>query len=184
MLERVLVAGAGGQGVLLIGKLTARLASGLFPHVALVPGYGAEVRGGTSNCHLTISGALIAGPIPERFDSMLLMSQPGVDAFLDRLDSGGVAWINSSMCRAREAPSRRLIPATEMANRIGSAKAANFVMLGAWLAHKKLIPLETVSREIVRQFPDAQGKLNVKALEAGCAWRPDQHGISNIQGIR
>ncbi len=172
MLERLLIAGAGGQGVLLIGKLAARAASGLFPHVALVPGYGAEVRGGTSNCHLTISSAFISSPIPEQYDSMLLMNQAGADAFLGRLDKGGVAWINASLCKMSEAPNLRLIPATEMANSIGSARTANFVMLGAWLAHKNLIEAATITQEIMRQFPDEMGKLNVKALQAGLAWRP------------
>ena len=172
MLERVLISGSGGQGVLLIGKLTARVASDLFPNVTLVPGYGAEVRGGTSNCHLIVSRTFIAGPIPEKYDSMLLMSQAGTDTFLDRLDKGGIAWINASLCKAPESRHYRLIPATEMAKHIGSIKAANFVMLGAWLAHRNLIPPALIEQEIQRQFPGAQGQHNVQAFHAGCAWRP------------
>ena len=124
MLERMLLAGSGGQGVLLIGKLAARVASGLFPNVTLVPGYGAEVRGGTSNCHMIISRKFIASPIPELYDSILLMSQAGTDTFLERLDKGGSAWINASLCKAPDSKHHRLIPATEMAKHIGSVKAA------------------------------------------------------------
>ena len=41
MLERILIAGSGGQGILLIGRLLARSAMQSVPHVTYFPAYGA-----------------------------------------------------------------------------------------------------------------------------------------------
>ena len=52
MLERLLIAGSGGQGIVLAGRLLATVAVRQFRYVTFFPAYGAEVRGGTSNCHV------------------------------------------------------------------------------------------------------------------------------------
>ncbi|MCG2661765.1 MAG: 2-oxoacid:acceptor oxidoreductase family protein, partial [Kiritimatiellae bacterium] len=70
MHERILIAGSGGQGVVSLGKLLARLAAETIQHVTFFPAYGAEVRGGTSNCQVILSANEIAAPIAEMFDSM------------------------------------------------------------------------------------------------------------------
>ena len=64
MLERLLVAGSGGQGANLLGKFIARLGLDVAPHVSFVPAYGAEVRGGTSHGTIILSTAPIASPQP------------------------------------------------------------------------------------------------------------------------
>ncbi|KKL53731.1 hypothetical protein LCGC14_2272490, partial [marine sediment metagenome] len=48
----VIFSGAGGQGLMFIGKLLATLAMDEYPHITFMPSYGAEVRGGTSNCQV------------------------------------------------------------------------------------------------------------------------------------
>ena len=54
-----MVAGFGGQGILFLGKLLAY--SGMLEgrEVTWFPSYGAEVRGGTANCTVIISDAMI-----------------------------------------------------------------------------------------------------------------------------
>ncbi len=170
MHERILIAGSGGQGVVSLGKLLARLAAGTIPHVTFFPAYGAEVRGGTSNCQVILSTNEIAAPIAETFDSNLIMNQQSAEHFMSALDTSGVAIVNQSLCKVHADSRHVLVPATEIADRLGSAKAANFVMLGAWLARKPLIPTRAVENSMASHFPDAPAALidiNIQAFRAG-----------------
>ena len=170
MHERILIAGSGGQGVVSLGKLLARLAAETIQHVTFFPAYGAEVRGGTSNCQVILSANEIAAPIAETFDSMLIMNQQSAEHFLSSLDKNGLAIVNQSLCKVHADIRHILVPATEIADRLGSAKAANFVMLGAWLERKPLIPSRAVENAMASHFPDAPAALidiNIQAFRAG-----------------
>lgn len=170
MHERILIAGSGGQGIVSLGKLLAKLAAETIPYVTFFPSYGAEVRGGTSNCQVIFSANEIAAPIAETFDSILVMNQQSADHFLPKLDKNGLAIINKSLCKIHADSRHVLVPATEIADRLGSAKAANFVMLGAWLAHKPLIPARAIENAMASLFPDAPPALidiNIRSFRAG-----------------
>lgn len=170
MHERIVIAGSGGQGGISLGKLLARLAIETVPHVTFFPAYGAEVRGGTANCQVIISTTEIATPLAEVFDSILAMNQQSAERFLSALDKDGVAIVNQSMCKVRADSRYVLVPATEIAGHLGNTKAANFVMLGAWLARKPLIPVQAIENNMAVHFPDAPAALmaiNIKAFRSG-----------------
>ena len=170
MHERILIAGSGGQGIVSLGKLLARLAAETIQHVTFLPAYGAEVRGGTSNCQVILSANEIAAPIAEKFDSILVMNQQSADRFMPALDQNGLAIVNQSLCKVHADARHVLVPATEIADRLGSAKAANFVMLGVWLARKPLIPARAIENAMASHFPGAPAAMidiNIKAFHAG-----------------
>ncbi|MBU4198392.1 MAG: 2-oxoacid:acceptor oxidoreductase family protein [Verrucomicrobia bacterium] len=170
MLERILIAGSGGQGILLIGKMLAQLAIGKVPYLTFFPSYGAEVRGGTSNCQVILSSHEIASPLAEEFDSLMIMNQQSAPRFLPGLSPTGLAVINQSLCRLAHDKRFIMIRATDIADHLGNARAANFVMLGAWLAHKPLIPVPDVEQWIAESFTGAKPAVieaNLKAFQAG-----------------
>jgi len=170
MHERILIAGSGGQGVISLGKLLARLAAETIPYVTFFPAYGAEVRGGTSNCQVILSTNEIAAPIAETFDSIIVMNQQSVERFIAALDKNGLAIVNQSLCKVPADTRYVSVPATEIADRLGSPKATNFVMLGAWLALKPLVPTRAIEDAMASHFPDAPAALidiNIRAFRAG-----------------
>ncbi len=170
MLERILMGGSGGQGVVSLGKLVARVAAKTIRHVTFFPAYGAEVRGGISNCQVILSDEEIAAPLAETFDSLLLFNQQSVDHFLPALERDGVAVVNRSIGRAAADPRIAPIPATEWAAELGDARAANFVMLGAWLARKPVVAPAAVEGALASHFPGASPALieaNLQALRRG-----------------
>jgi len=170
MHERILMAGSGGQGVISLGKLLARLAAETIKYVTFFPAYGAEVRGGTANCQVILSVNEIATPIAEKFDSIIVMNQQSADRFMPSLDKNGLAIVNQSMCKVNADARYVLVPASEIADHLGNAKAANFVMLGVWLARKPLIPARAVENAMAAHFPDAPPALiatNIQAFRAG-----------------
>jgi 2-oxoglutarate ferredoxin oxidoreductase subunit gamma len=171
MHERLLIAGSGGQGILFIGRLMAAAAMRNVPHVTFFPAYGAEVRGGTSNCQVILSSREIASPVAERFDSMMLMNQASLERFIDRQAEDALVLVNRSLCTVPE--SRRGITgvrATELAKDLGNARVANLVILGAYLARRPLVAgkdLEAGLVEILAGKDAALTDLNIRAFRAG-----------------
>ena len=170
MLERVLIAGSGGQGVVLIGRIVATVALPRVPHITFFPSYGAEVRGGTSHCQVVLSSDEISSPLSERFDSLILMNQASCDQFLPRIEEQGIALINTSLCRAPAKAQVVAVPATAEADRLGNVRAANFIMLGAYIARRKTADPDEVADAVAKALGKKNRELvelNVKAFRTG-----------------
>jgi 2-oxoglutarate ferredoxin oxidoreductase subunit gamma len=170
MLERIIIAGFGGQGVMLIGKIAASLAAEKHEHVTYFPSYGAEVRGGTANCHVIISDEEIASPLVEQADTLITMNQMSLDRFGSRLLPGGLALVNTSLASANGLAGAVEVPATEMADKLGNVRAANMVMLGAYLRQKPLFEMQAVKDAIAEAMGTAKQdltELNQNAVQAG-----------------
>ncbi|MFC1498768.1 2-oxoacid:acceptor oxidoreductase family protein [Verrucomicrobiota bacterium] len=170
MIERLLIAGSGGQGIVLAGKLFATIAMKEVPNVTFFPAYGAEVRGGTSNCQVVLSSEEITSPVCERFDSMIIMNQASADKFIPQITKDGLVITNSSLCRVSAGPSAIAVKATELADDLGDIKTANFILLGAYMARKKIATPSTVVEHIKRLFSNKGESLidlNIKAFHTG-----------------
>ena len=164
MLERVILAGFGGQGVMLLGKLLAMAGMNSGLEVTYLPCYGTEVRGGTANCNVIISSEEIYSPVVEEADSLIIMNQPSFDRFKPLLHSGGVLFANSSLIDDSSPPPAGKffsIPATDMAQEIGSRVVANIVMLGAYNELKPFLSKD----EIVKALTEALGEKKVSLLD-------------------
>jgi len=170
MLERLLIAGSGGQGIVLIGRLFASVAVKSIPHVTFFPAYGAEVRGGASKCHVVLSSKEIASPVSEDVDSMIVMNQASLDRFLPMMSRNCLVLVNSSMCRIPARLSAVSIPATGRANQLGNTKTANFIMLGAYLARKRLVSPADIEKGMAETFSGkdkALTEINIQAFRIG-----------------
>ena len=98
MERNLLVAGFGGQGVMMLGTLLAQATcESTDKHVTYFPSYGAEMRGGTANCYVVISDDEIGAPVMEAMEDMIVMNDPSLHRFLDKLKPGGNLLINSSI---------------------------------------------------------------------------------------
>lgn len=175
MLERLLVAGSGGQGIVLIGKLLATVAVDSIEHVTFFPDYGAEVRGGTSSCRIVLSSDEIASPVVDQFDSMIIMNQGAIDGFLSQAAENCVVIINSSMCSVPQTFPVIPVEATGMANRLGDTRVANFIMLGAYLARKEILPVAGMEKGIAQVLAGKSQdliELNRKAFHVGLELEP------------
>jgi 2-oxoglutarate ferredoxin oxidoreductase subunit gamma len=174
--HRLIVAGFGGQGVLSLGKLLCISAMAEGKTVTYLPSYGAEVRGGTANCQVTISSLTIYSPLVERADSLIILNQLSYDRFAARLRDGGLMVVNSSAIDAQEGNGRLVtVPATELAAQIGSVKVANVIMLGAFLAGAPVVEWESCRRalkELWGESKPALVEMNMRALEIGAEQAP------------
>ncbi len=169
--ERILIAGAGGQGIVLLGKLLANAALETVPHVTYFPSYGAEVRGGSSHCQVILSQAEIPSPVASRFETMIIMNEESLTRFLPQLDRKGLAVINSSLCTTQPVRNCLMVPATQTADEIGDQRAANLVLLGVLLHHRPLVAPARIESALRVIWGDRKATLerNLAAFHAGLA---------------
>jgi 2-oxoglutarate ferredoxin oxidoreductase subunit gamma len=140
--EELIIAGFGGQGVLVAGKLLARAAMEQGRQVTYMPSYGPEVRGGTANCMVVIADEPIACPLISRPDSLIIMNDASLKKFSGWLKPGGCLVINSSIIKNK--PDRTdvdvvAVPADEIAGRLGSPRSANMAAIGAYLQRRGIM---------------------------------------------
>jgi 2-oxoglutarate ferredoxin oxidoreductase subunit gamma len=154
--HEVLVAGSGGQGIMLIGRLLAYGAIYEGLQVTFYPSYGPEMRGGTANCTVVISAERIGSPVRNRFTHLLAMNQASVDKFVEQVKSGGTVVYNASMV---DAPPTRPdlactgVAADRIAAELNSPQAANMVALGAFAARLDGIGVPALYRGLERVLP-------------------------------
>ena len=97
MTERIIIAGAGGQGIMLLGKILATSIMEENKFVTWLPSYGAEVRGGTAHCLVVVSDEEIGSPYIKEADALIVMNSPSLMKFKGRLKNKGLLIANSSL---------------------------------------------------------------------------------------
>ncbi|HVO40665.1 MAG TPA: 2-oxoacid:acceptor oxidoreductase family protein [Spirochaetia bacterium] len=142
MYEGIFIAGFGGQGVILAGRIICLAAMGEGKHVSHIPSYGAEMRGGTANCSVVVSDADIASPLVPQPSACIVLNTPSLIKFQPIVRPGGLLIWNTSLIDM--VPDRGDIEilgvaANEIAERAGSYKAANMVAVGVLLKKKPSI---------------------------------------------
>ncbi len=174
MNEKVIMAGFGGQGIMAIGKILAYAGMLENKEVSWLPSYGPEMRGGTANCSTIVSSKPIGSPvITDDATSAIIMNLPSLDKFEEDVIPGGTIIINSSLIDkkvSRTDVETYYVNANELATELGTAKAANMVMLGAYLELFKPVSLDSALHAFLKVFGEDKAKLlplNEKALKAG-----------------
>jgi 2-oxoglutarate ferredoxin oxidoreductase subunit gamma len=174
MEERILIAGAGGQGALTLGKFVAEVA--MAEHrVTFFPSYGAEVRGGTAYCHVVVSDEEIASPVVDEATTLVIMNQASYNRFAGILRPDGLLVLNSSMAKAApDLKCARLvaIPASQLASEIGDIRVANMIMLGAMNEARRIIGEKALQAVMAERLGRDSSKakildLNRQALKVG-----------------
>jgi 2-oxoglutarate ferredoxin oxidoreductase subunit gamma len=176
MLEEVIVAGFGGQGVMLVGQILAYTAIKSNMKATWVPSYGAEMRGGTANCLCVISSEEIGSPLVENPTIFFCLNQPSMDKFGGTVKAGGLAIVNSSLV-SKFAVGKDVeiveIPLREIGKDLGSSQVENMIMLGAFIAKKPIITIDGALASLEDKIGHGKAKaieLNRKAMEAGRDW--------------
>ncbi len=172
MHTEIVLAGFGGQGVLLIGKLLAYVGMKAGREVTWMPAYGPEMRGGTCNCTVVLSDRPIGSPISKSPHGLIVLNLPSLDKFEPAVRPGGVIVVNTSLINRlprRSDVTVVAVPANEIAIECGSAKAANMVALGAYLGASGVADQEQVKAIIAESFAakPALVAMNHAALSRG-----------------
>jgi 2-oxoglutarate ferredoxin oxidoreductase subunit gamma len=156
MENSIIIAGFGGQGVLFAGQLLAYAGMDAGRHVTWIPSYGPEMRGGTAHCVVIISDEPVGAPIVARPDIAVVLNKPSFDKYEPLVKPGGLLVVNRSLV---EDESTRTdidiiyVAANAIAEEWGTAKMMNMAAVGALLAARPVLPLETVEQALVDHLP-------------------------------
>ncbi len=174
MIERIIIAGSGGQGIILLGKVLAEAAMRGNKHVTWMPSYGVEVRGGTAYCMVIISDEEIGSPCINKADTLIVMNAPSYEKFQFRIKKKGLLVSNSSLVirKNEDTAYTAEYPFTDIAVELGNIKVANMVALGCFLAKKKIFNKEFVLNTIEEIAPAGKKDLvaiNKQAILSGAS---------------
>ena len=173
--QNVVIAGFGGQGVMLVGELLAYAGMIEGKHVTWVPSYGIEMRGGTAHCTVTIDDEEINSPVAEEPESVIVFNGSSLEKFEPLLPEGGLLLINSAMVdRESERHDIRTytIAANNIADKLGNSQVSNIIMLGAFIELSGMVSMESVVNALQQVLPERHHRLlplNRQALEMGAA---------------
>ena len=180
------VAGFGGQGVLLLGQLIAEMGMRENMEVSWLPSYGPEMRSGSAHCHVTLAHERIGSPVITRPEVVIAMNEPSLRKFAEQVAPGGVILYNRDrLPEGFNVSQARVIciPASELADQIGSAKVANVVMLGALLEETECLPPESAIEVLERTVKNPKIlELDRKALAAGRDFIDNQVFVGAVPG--
>jgi len=177
MLEEIVISGSGGQGVLLIGRLLAEASLLEGREVVWLPTYGAEKRGGTVSCHVTISTEKIGALFVTRPSAAIAMNPVSLEKLEPTVKSGGLLVINQSLTpskASREDFRVVYVPANDLASGLGDDSAGNLVTLGALVAGAPVVSRSSIMAVMDNMFAKNQKHLeiNKQAFDKGYALLP------------
>ena len=175
MEQRIMIAGFGGQGVLLMGQLIAQGAMDEGKFVSWLPSYGPEMRGGTANCSVTLSDEPIGSPLVSEPPVLVAMNKPSLMKFMPMMPAGGTLLYNASLIEGVELRTDvTVIPVAcnEVAEQLGNSRVSNMVMLGAIQAATEVVTDDNLVQTLRDWLGEKKAHLldiNLKAIEAGRA---------------
>lgn len=173
MKHEIIIAGFGGQGVLLLGQMLAYAGMIEGKQVSWMPSYGPEMRGGTANCTVVLSDGEVGSPVVSHPTSLIVMNRPSLDKFEPMLRPEGLLFLNKSLIdrgAQREDINVYEVRATEIADELGSGRVANMVMLGAFTQITGVVSFETLETVLKKVLPEHRHNLiplNLQAIERG-----------------
>jgi 2-oxoisovalerate ferredoxin oxidoreductase beta subunit len=165
------IAGFGGQGVLLLGQLLAEMGMREGLEVSWLPSYGPEMRSGSAHCHVCLSKERIGSPVLSRPQVLIAMNEISLRKFAAQVEPGGtIVYARERLPEDLAIPQAQVvcIPASEIADKLGLAKVANIVLMGALLEETECLSPATAMQVLEKKVKNpALLELDRKALDAG-----------------
>ncbi|KJS20111.1 MAG: 2-oxoacid:ferredoxin oxidoreductase subunit gamma [Clostridiaceae bacterium BRH_c20a] len=171
-MHELLLAGFGGQGVMLMGKILAYAGMKEKKQVMFIPSYGSEMRGGTANCSVILSDEEIDAPVVSKPTVLVAMNTPSFDKFEASVKENGIIILNSSLItreEIRENVKVIKVPASDIAKELGNERIINMVLLGALVAATNCVKVDSIMASLKEILPPHRHDLlplNQKAIEA------------------
>ncbi|MBT2640286.1 2-oxoacid:acceptor oxidoreductase family protein [Bacillus sp. ISL-39] len=173
MMEEILIAGFGGQGVMSMGQLIAYAGMNEGKFVSWLPSYGPEQRGGTANCAVVVSEEQVGSPLVSRPTTAIVLNNPSYEKFEPMVRAGGLLVVNSSLISKLSARTdiRVLnINATDKGNELGNPKVANMILLGVFIAETGILSDDSILGALKKVLsPEKHSLLDInrRALQLG-----------------
>ena len=170
---RVNIAGFGGQGVLLLGQILAEMGMRAGREVSWLPSYGPEMRSGSAHCYVCLCNEHVGSPLVEHPDVLIAMNELSLNKFAQQVGPHGTILYNAAQLPAGFPAQQAMsycVPAAETADKLGTIKATNMVMLGALLELTHTLPKESALALLKAKVKNTKLlEVDCQAIDAGAA---------------
>jgi 2-oxoglutarate ferredoxin oxidoreductase subunit gamma len=177
-MEKIIISGFGGQGVLFVGKLLAYTGMVIGKHVSWIPSYGPEMRGGTANCSVILSNKEITSPIVNHCTSLIAFNEPSIQKFYPQVEENGKVFCDITTVPKELASQTPLnwitAPISELASEIGSHSLLNMIMLGVFIKENTILTLDDLFVGMEEMIGNKKPQLieaNKQAILIGYQWK-------------
>ena len=173
MKKEIIIAGFGGQGVLSMGKILAYAGLLEGKEVSWMPSYGPEQRGGTANVTVILSDERISSPVLNQYDIAIILNQPSMDKFEDKIKPGGILIYDGYGIHTltdRTDITIYRVYAMDTATEMKNEKALNMLILGGILQVQPMVHIENVLLGLKKSLPERHHHLlpmNEAAIHKG-----------------
>ncbi len=169
MRQEVRLAGFGGQGIILAGYVLGKAAALYSDRQAVfTQSYGPEARGGACAAELVISDEPIDYPLVSQPNFVVCMSQEAFSKYGASAAEGAQLIVDSDLVEsATRKKWLRHLPATRLAEELGSRIVANMVMLGFFGAATEVVGREALEEAIRTTVRPHTVDLNLRAFSLG-----------------
>lgn len=163
------IAGSGGQGLILAGKMLADALASAGRRVAQSQTYEPTSRGGFCNADLVIARGDVDFPLATALDCLVLLDTIAVKPSWPLLKDDAIVISDTRLCP--ELPERKQrshrLPLTRSAIELGSERVANIVALGAMAVIAGLSDRKSLEQAVRNETPRSFLDLNLDALAVG-----------------
>jgi 2-oxoglutarate ferredoxin oxidoreductase subunit gamma len=167
----IIIAGRGGQGILLAGYLMGRALIEKGYYVVNSETYSAETRGGDSRSELVVT----IGEEPDlirirKADIAIFMFDEQMEKYSKWVKDEALVILDSTYIKEPYKPWKEVysFPFSRLAEEeLGSIRVANMVMLGSFSAITGLYDIDTVKRVTEGHVKEQWKEINLKAIQLG-----------------
>jgi 2-oxoglutarate ferredoxin oxidoreductase subunit gamma len=170
MQVEILIAGSGGQGIILMGSILGKAATlnGMF--ATQVSNHGFSQRGTPVRTEIVISDKPVKFSFVQKPDYFIVMSYLGFNRFNKSMVERTQVFIDTDRVidfHMNYQGEYISMPASTIAKELGNPLGANFVMLGKFLSTSNIIPLTVVEEAIAKNTPEKFILKNLEAVRKG-----------------
>lgn len=167
--QEIRLAGSGGQGLILGARILFEAFAKEGLRASQSQSYEPTSRGGFCHSDLVLSEDVSDFPLVTGLDALIALDQVGLDRSLALVKPGALMIVDERLAPSRPADgyALRVLPISEAAVATGSARIANIVALGAFVALSRLCGQAALDAAIRQETPAKFVDLNLAAARAG-----------------
>lgn len=170
--HEVIFAGIGGMGALTAGQLLAQAALSNYRYVTWYPNITTARRNAPADCTVIFSPEAIASPLIYRVETVVAIEFSQVKNFGNRVRPGGLLIVETAGLKEEvnwEDIRVLKVAGVETSLRLGSTRAANLVLLGAYVGATRAVSPESVVVDLEKRFSSRKPllELNRRAFLEG-----------------
>ncbi len=166
MRKEIRIAGFGGQGIVLAGRILGEAAINAGFKAVQTQSYGPESRGGAARSEVVISDASVDYPRVMEADVLVVLSQPGYEKYSSDVKKKTLVIVDADLVETKDKNLKK-VPFTKIADSLGKKIVANIVMLGYLTGVLDVIPKKKMVDTIKDNIPKGTEKINLKAFDRG-----------------